>query len=274
MNHPLEGASLVAKTLYRILRPLARLLLMHGTSIDEATQILRIAYLDSAENDFQLEDEKKVNKMRVSILTGMSRVEIDRLKTLYEQSGDTEKWIYKNRAGEVVAGWVQDSKYHRDNGKYADLPLLGKEKSFEALVKEKSGGSTHPQVLKELLRAGTVEKLLDGKIRLLSPTYIPHHSNEERMIHGGYLIDKHIRTVIFNLYDKKEEDNKGRFHRFASLKVPKSTAKEFKQWVRERQEKEIIMSQEWLYERSSGGTSVANENGHTHVGVGAFIYDD
>ena len=154
-----------------LLRPLVRILLRNGIPYRTFSDIAKRVYVEVATEEFCIPGRKQ-SKSRVSILTGLSRKEVllvRRLPALDDQGAGARY----NRAARVVAGWVRDRRFRNNTGNPAELPFEGGAASFGKLVKAYSGDAPARAVLDELLRVGTVQRMQDGKIRLLERSYIP-----------------------------------------------------------------------------------------------------
>ena len=126
------------KSLFLLLRPLVKILLQHGISAAEFTEITHQVFVDVAENDFLIEG-KKQSTARIAVLTGLHRTEVARLRKLPETTTEDEAWQFHNRAARVVSGWVRDENF-QIRGEPKTLPIEGESGSFSALVKQYSGG--------------------------------------------------------------------------------------------------------------------------------------
>ena len=60
------------RALYRILRPMARLLLRNGIPFAEFAELVKRAYVDAAMEDFSGE-RKKPTDSRAAVMTGLTR---------------------------------------------------------------------------------------------------------------------------------------------------------------------------------------------------------
>jgi len=152
---------------WRIFRPLATIFLRHNVPFKTAATWLKQAYVDVASNkpEFSI-DGKKQTKSRIAVITGLTRVEVDRILKLKEPLKATEqKW---NRATRVLSGWASDPEFVNDQEQPLEIPVKG-EKSFATLVERYSGGTTLNSVLDEAVQAGAVERLDNGQLRLLRP---------------------------------------------------------------------------------------------------------
>ena len=152
---------------WRIFRPLATIFLRHNVPFKTAATWLKQAYVDVASNkpEFSI-DGKKQTKSRIAVITGLTRVEVDRILKLKEPLKATEqKW---NRATRVLSGWASDPEFMDSQERPLDIPVKG-ERSFATLVERYSGGTTLNSVLDEAVQAGAVQRLDNGLLHLITP---------------------------------------------------------------------------------------------------------
>ena len=71
---------ILRKIIHRLLRPLVKILLRNQVSASEFIDYVKDVYVDVAERDFALSN-KKNTVSRISVLTGLSRKEVLRIKT-------------------------------------------------------------------------------------------------------------------------------------------------------------------------------------------------
>jgi hypothetical protein len=64
----------------RLLRPLVRILIRNGIAFGEFADIAKEVYVDVAATDFQV-PHKKMSQSRISILTGLTRKDVSRIKS-------------------------------------------------------------------------------------------------------------------------------------------------------------------------------------------------
>ena len=189
-----KAASAAVATL---LRPLVRLLLRNGIPYRTFSDIAKRVYVDVATEEFGIPGRKQ-SKSRVSILTGLSRKEVLRVMRL-PAPDDLGAGARYNRAARVIAGWVRDRRFDDGSGNPAALPFEEGDGSFRDLVKAYSGDAPARAVLDELLRVGTVERMQDGKIRLLERSYIPKKGEIDKIgILGADTADL-IATIDHNI---------------------------------------------------------------------------
>ncbi len=166
----------LAHAVFKLLRPLARILLKHGISYGEFAEIAKMSFVDVAEKEFLIEGRKQ-SVSRVCVLTGIHRKDVNRLRDrLLDDDIDLEPL---GRAARVIGGWLSDTEFQTKAGRPAQLPFDGDTASFAALVKRYSGDMPVRAVLDELKRAGTVDVSQTGKLKLITEGYVPKKSGEQ-----------------------------------------------------------------------------------------------
>jgi hypothetical protein len=181
-----------------LLRPLVRLLLRNGIPYRTFSDIAKRVYVDVAMEEFGIPGRKQ-SKSRVSIITGLSRKEVLRVRRLPSPDDSGAVELY-NRAARVIGGWVRDPRYNPESGQPMELPFDGDAACFRELVKTYSGDAPARAVLDELLRVGTVERAPDGKIRLVERSYIPKAGEIEKIGILGVDTSDLIATIDHNIH--------------------------------------------------------------------------
>ena len=155
----------------RILRSLVRIFLRNGLPFGVFAELARWVYVDVAHKEFGIKGRKQTDS-RVSILTGMSRKEVRRLRTMQQPEGKMEIDRY-NRAARVIAGWRRDKRFHDKSGRPRSLTVEGSSPNFNDLVKTYSGDVPARAIIDELIEVKAVQKTRDNRIRLISKAYLP-----------------------------------------------------------------------------------------------------
>ena len=189
--------------LYRVLRPLARLLLRNGVAYQSFAELVKCAYVEAALEDFQGQGRKATDS-RTAVMTGLTRKEVKRqregLASARDDGGDAASG---NRAARVVTGWVHDADFLDREGAPAILPFEGGANSFSELVRRYSGDMTPRAVLDELLRVGVVS---DGDgIRLEHRSFIPAGDDASLLAIFGEDVSDLVRTIDYNLAHESAE---------------------------------------------------------------------
>ncbi len=164
----------------RVLRPLVRILMRHGMSSVEFSEISRWVFVDVAMSDAQFAlPQRRQSKSRVAVLTGLSRKEVLRL-TEMSSPDEAQDFASSNRAARVLTGWTENPMFSDDKDQPRALALKKGAPSFADLVRMYSGDMPYRVVLDELIRSGAVE--LEGdRVRLRKLSYFPSSGSEEQL---------------------------------------------------------------------------------------------
>src|SRR4028119_35271 len=112
-RRPLEPANLQAP-LARLLRPLVRLLIRSGITFPAVTELLRELYVNVAEHDFALPDKEQTDS-RVSLLTGIHRKEVRRLRGAGAPAHTGPATVA--RTSRILARWLADPAFTDRGGR-------------------------------------------------------------------------------------------------------------------------------------------------------------
>jgi hypothetical protein len=251
-----------------LLHPLVRILLRHGVSFGEFSDAVRGAYIDIAGAEL-IPPGRPHTDARLGILTGISKEEVHRVRTLDEQD-DSEVGL--NRIGRVLQGWSQDPEYLGPYGLPLEIPLEGEGISFEQLVRTYASDVTPRALLDELLRVKTVLETDDGYVRLLNRTYLPSPLDPVGLERLGNVVNYFIDTVDFNLQKKKQGE--GRFERYAMTMEGLSPSKfqAFDELIREKGQELLEILDDWLGQNEIKGGHRLPTTESIRTGVGIFHF--
>jgi hypothetical protein len=140
---------------------------------------------------------KRPTVSAVSALTGLTRKETKRLRES-SPADDAESSQRYNRAIRVISGWVNDTRFHDDEGEPAILPFNGESASFSSLVREYSGDVPPVAMLSVLESSGNVATEGAG-IRLKERAYIPMSTPLAKLNILGTDVAELIGTIGHNL---------------------------------------------------------------------------
>src|SRR5689334_25330801 len=120
-NHMVQSA--LAGAVSRLLRPIVRMLLRHAMPYAAFEALAKRVYVDVALNEFSIEG-KKPTISRASILTGLTRKEVQRLlETPVDDSAITAQQY--NRAARVLTAWAREPAFRDARGRARALELEG-----------------------------------------------------------------------------------------------------------------------------------------------------
>ncbi len=153
--------------------PVARFLLNVGVSYREFAEISKLAFVQVASDEFGIRG-RKTNMSRVSVMTGLNRKEIRKIRDRLEG----EDWSLDpglSKASGVLTRWYTDQSYLGPKGFPVWLPYEseGSGKSFCKLVREVGGDVPPGAMLRELERAGCVREVKAGTWKAVKRQYAP-----------------------------------------------------------------------------------------------------
>ncbi len=194
--------SAVASAVVKLLRPVVSVLLMNNISFVTFSNLAKWVYVDVASREFMIPGKKK-STSHVSIITGLSRKEVKRVKEIakLDDIGVVER---QNRAVRVISGWLKDPQFLDDRGNPKELPFDEGKISFSSLVRAYSGDVPPGAMLDEMLRLEVAE-VKNKNIQLLSRGYIIKEGDVEKLSMLGADVIELISTIEHNLsFDPSE----------------------------------------------------------------------
>ena len=215
---------------------------------------------------------RKQSVSRTSILTGLSRKEVQRTLGEQTQSASSEGQERYNRAARVIAGWVRDSEFTDRAGDPLVLAPAGDGASFSVLVKRYSGDVPARAVLDELLRVGAVEQLADGHIRLLSRAYIPRTSDLDKLDILGADVADLITTIDHNLGQGAGDP---RFQRKVMYdNLPEEAISRFRALSAEQAQALLEKLDAWLSQHDRDMNPALKGTGRVRAGIGIYYFEE
>ncbi|MDO6823004.1 DUF6502 family protein [Marinobacter sp. 1_MG-2023] len=265
------------QALFRILRPLARLLLRNGIPFGEFSELVKRAYVEAALDDFA-DGRRKPTDSRAAVMTGLTRKEVKKQREVLagEHTGARDK-LHANRASRVVSGWVHDTAFQAADGEPAMLAFDGPV-SFSELVKQYSGDMPPRAVLDELLRVGVVS--VDGGsggLILQQRAYVPVGDSEEMLQIFGEDVSDLITTIDHNLV-RNDPGQAALFQRTLTYNnIPPEIMERWRKYAAEQSQALLEQMDKWLgpYDRDISGQQSSGEPGDSfRTGVSIFFFEE
>jgi hypothetical protein len=200
-SNPFTGTlpgSLVS-ALRHVLRPLIRLMLSYGIRYQTFCDLAKHIYIEVAEDEFRL-DNKTQTDSRISLLTGVHRRDVNRLRQ--ESHTANVLPVQSSMSAQVLALWSGHSAYQDAEGMPLPLPRLasqGGERSFEALVRSVSKDFRARVVLDEWLRQGIATLDEQDNVHLVADAFASPQGFEEKVFYFGQNIHDHLAATVHNL---------------------------------------------------------------------------
>jgi Family of unknown function (DUF6502) len=197
---PIPPASLL-KAARRLLRPLVRLMMRSGVTFPALADALRRLYVEIAINDV-LTDPKARTDSRISLLTGVHRKEIRRLRETPADAEDVPDIV--TLASQIVARWVGTAPFIDSEGR--PLPLrrtnndgIGEGPSFEQLVASVTSDIRPRAVLDDLTSHGVVIMDAQDRVQLNREAFIPRPGGEEQLFYFARNLHDHVAAAVANI---------------------------------------------------------------------------
>lgn len=266
--HDKHQKPLVAAVL-KLLRPLARILLRNGVSFSTFSDLAKWTYVDVATQEFGIEGRKQ-STSRVSVITGLSRREVMRVRKLPrpDVTAGTER---HNRAARVIAAWRREGDFQDSGGNPAPLPMEGEGATFSELVKRFSGNVPPRAIFDELIHVGAVERRDDGKIGLLTRAYIPRKIEAHKLNILGTDVQHLISTIDHNLNPDTSEPI---FQRKVSYdNLPDDILPKFRKLFAPKAQRLLESADRWLAARDRDLNPAVKGSGSNRAGFGIFFFE-
>ena len=193
-------SSLLSKIIGKMLKPLVKLLMLNNITYTGLLSLLKQTFVKVAveESAFHL-DNKKQTDSRISLLTGVHRKEVKRIRESINNS-QSESELTAGLSAQMMSRWLGHQSYLDAQGK--PLPLHKQhdtERSFEQLVFDISRDKHPRSILDDWLKQSLVRIDDDNMIHLLQNGYTAQDNLEEKLFFAGKNISQHLDTVTNNL---------------------------------------------------------------------------
>ena len=267
---PSTPAAALSAAILRLLRPLVRICLRNGLPYGAFADLAKRVYVEVAGAEFGLPGRKQ-SVSRISVITGLSRKEVSRVRGL-DALDDAVAVERYNRAARVISGWVRDPAFTEPAGGPARLPFEGAGSSFATLVKRFSGDVPPRAILDELVRVGAAELRDDGTVRLLARAYLPATGEVEKLAILGADTADLITTIDHNLQTPPEGALLQRKVVYDNL--PSEVLAQFRPLVARRSQALLEELDGWLAERDRDTAPAVEGTGRCRSGLGIYYFED
>jgi hypothetical protein len=167
---------------YSFMVPVARFLLRSGIGFSEFAEVSRMAFVEVAGRDYGLRG-RPTNVSRVAAMTGISRKEVKRLRSLKHEYTESLR-VELSPLSDVLQRWFTDKAYLNAKGKPKGLRMRGARVSFSALVRACAGDLPAGAIKFELIRCGAVFEDSRGLLHAYRRTVIPA-GQDEKLVSSG-----------------------------------------------------------------------------------------
>lgn len=188
----------------RLLRPLVKLLLHYSVQYPALANLLKLTYVEVA--TAMPVDGKEQTDSRVSLLTGLHRMDVKRLRNEIVSGNDAPP-LTVSIGAQIVARWTAHPEYLDHKGRPLPLHRLastGGVMSFESLVRSVTRDIRPRVVLDEWLRLGIAQVDNLDRVILLTDSFVPSHGLDEKLFYLGKNVHDHLGACAHNLTQTDE----------------------------------------------------------------------
>ena len=178
--------------------PIARWLLRSGVTWKEFSELARTVFVRVATEEFGVRG-RPTNVSRVALLTGLSRRNVRRVRSADAPGSAASVEQSLNTASRVLSGWHLDVEFLDERGQPRMLGEKGPGPSLAGLLRRYAGDIPTTALVKELVRAGSIERLADGQYRVVRRYYMPRAADGESIVRAGHVLSDLATTVEYNL---------------------------------------------------------------------------
>jgi len=181
----------------KVVRPVAKIHLSSNLKWGDFEEASRKAFVAAAIRQAR-ENGDHPTDSQIATLIGWSRAEVRRVRSLSEDdvSSETDSGA---KAQRVLDGWWSDAEFH-DAGAPLDLRKRGPVPSVVSLVRRYASTDQRPEaILRELLRAGAVRRLDDGRYKVLRKTCINAPGDPRSLARLANSVNLHLRSGVENI---------------------------------------------------------------------------
>ena len=259
----------------KLLRPLVRILLRHGVTYAEFSEVVKNSFVTVAAQEFRVPG-KKMSKARIAIVTGLTRKEVQRLSAVDQKDRFTLK-TNLNRITRVLSGWHTDPEF---TGPYG-MPLevrydsdVPKDATFVRLVQQYSGDMTPRAMLDELLRVRAVIETDHDWFKVIRREYVPEALAPDFLERLGRGVHDFVHTLEENM--QRSSTQIGRFERTVrpDAGLDERNLAAFDAYIRDKCQILLEEIDNWLSKLDSPEPSKGDTVIHTGVGIYHFVVDD
>lgn len=261
--------STVREIIRMMLRPIASLVLSCGITWREFSEMSKAAFVERATAEFGIRG-RATNVSRVSILTGISRKEVKRQRELLSANDSNLKGKTTD-ATRLLSGWHHDSRYLDESSVPLELPESGTEPSFASLCRHFGGDIAATTMLKELINTAAVERVANGRLRVLLRYYQPTIHDDEILHNAVSRVFDLVETVNNNVFSEK-----GGTPRFGGAadndRIPQNVVPKFHEFLDKRGQAFLEEIDDWL--TAHAVAEDISDAKCVRLGIGMFAIED
>ena len=264
---------LITKSLSLLLSPIVRILIKWRITFPLVCEVLRDTYVSQAR--ILAAENNPRDKHSTSAIAFATGVRPNQIRKVEERENDCHSTqLHLNPETEIMEYWWEDPGFTDDKGQPLNLPIYGKGKSFQSLVKKSKAGSVgYGTILDTLLASNTVALSSDGKrVKPLERFYLTSANSEARLFETAAQALCRFGMTIEHNTDPNRSDKDGKFFQreIWTRMVPGNRIQEFREDVRN-----LLVEEHGRVANSISRWEASNpsERDHAMVGVGFHYFE-
>ena len=186
------------------LRPIVKELLEMSVPFGALELRLRELFVTVAEEEFTIPAARRQTDSRISLLTGINRKEVRRIRSSGERSEPPHSFGV-NQATNLISRWMTDPETTDRRGRPRPLRYrASRGPSFMKLARKVTGDLAPRVLLNELVRSGAAEVAAGDVVILRGEAYVPKAREEELLILGEDPAEL-VGTILRNIFSTDKE---------------------------------------------------------------------
>lgn len=259
----------------KLLRPLIRILLRHGITYAELSEVVKRVYVQTAAQEFKVPG-KKMSKARIAIVTGLTRKEVQRISAI-KPEGKYKNKANASRIGRVLSGWHTDPDFTGPYGMPLELRYdsdMPEDVTFVKLVQRFSGDMTPRAMLDELVRVGAVIETDQNWFKAVRREYVPNLLAPNFLERVGSGVHNFATTIETNM--QKEAPGKGLFERYVWRPggIKREDLPAFNEYIREKGQGLLDEIDNWLSKLEPPDENESSDVVNTGLGIYHYVVRD
>lgn len=248
-------------------------MLRSGIGYTQFAELAKNAFVEEALRERDTRG-RATNLSRVAVRTGISRKEVARIRSValeraQQQTQPDDDTPISGHIARVLQLWHADSRFVDGTGQPIDLPLGGDGVTFSSLVRAAGGDVPPGAVRAELVDAGAVHELGDGRVRPTKRYFVPADVGEDLLVGFSHIVAPVLAGLARNTDRNCSEPF---FQRVAySDRLTASSVTSFREISKDLSSSFLQAIDDWLSTNESKAERPASD---LHgVGVGVFYYE-
>ncbi|MGD9256876.1 MAG: DUF6502 family protein [Gammaproteobacteria bacterium] len=253
----------------KFMEPIARFLIKHGIGYKEFADVAKIAFVNVATEEYGKRG-RPTNISRTSVLTGLTRKEVKRVRTQLE-AGHRMATPRLGKPAQLLEIWHHDEQFLDDKGRPRDLALEG-DLGFRGLARRAGGDVPPGALLTELLNAKAVQKVSEDSVRCMTRHFNPAGIDPYFAQRYGEVLRDLLNTLEVNSASLADEEKLFE-RRVWHDNLDRRYVNKFHQLVRDHGTNLLEFLDDWLNTHSINRSHDKSENSK-RCGMGIYFFTD